>query len=210
MNDPARLYTALLNTGLQIKDNPLYQVIHNLIGFITQQQTILAPIASGSSSFVGPQGVQGIQGIPGNIINDDNIEDQLITQILSSSIYPLDGRISGAIAAIASLVTFTVGALDGTFRVSGNVNVTVATLHSFSVLCSYTDETNTPRVLTLPFVQLGGVTLVGTITNVTGSGPYEGVTLTIRAKAGTSITISTSGTFTTVTYNAEGLIEKVA
>ncbi len=29
--DPTRLYTALLNTGLQIKDNPLYQVIYQLI-----------------------------------------------------------------------------------------------------------------------------------------------------------------------------------
>ena len=31
MIDPTRLYTALLNTGLQQKDNPLYQVIHSLI-----------------------------------------------------------------------------------------------------------------------------------------------------------------------------------
>lgn len=29
--NPSRLYTALLNTGLQQKDNPLYQVLHNLI-----------------------------------------------------------------------------------------------------------------------------------------------------------------------------------
>lgn len=29
--DPSRLYVALLNTGLQTKDNPLYQVIYQLI-----------------------------------------------------------------------------------------------------------------------------------------------------------------------------------
>lgn len=34
MIDPARLYSALLNTGLQTKDNPLYQVIYNLIGLV--------------------------------------------------------------------------------------------------------------------------------------------------------------------------------
>ena len=32
--DPTRLYTTLLNTGLQQKDNPLYQVIHQLIEFL--------------------------------------------------------------------------------------------------------------------------------------------------------------------------------
>jgi hypothetical protein len=32
----------------------------------------------------------------------------------------------------------------------------------------------------------------------------------IRAKAGTAITISTSGTFTTVTYNVEGIIKQIA
>jgi hypothetical protein len=121
-----------------------------------------------------------------------------------------EGRAVGAVAAVASVATYTVGAADGTFRVSANVNVTTATLHSFSVTCSYTDETNTPRVLTLPFVQLGGVTLVGTITNATGAGPYEGVSLTIRAKTATTITIATSGTFTTIVYNVEGVIEQVA
>lgn len=34
MIDPARLYSALLNTGLQSKDNPLYQVIRELIGLV--------------------------------------------------------------------------------------------------------------------------------------------------------------------------------
>lgn len=34
--DPARLYSALLNTGLQTKDNPLYQVIYQLIGQVVK------------------------------------------------------------------------------------------------------------------------------------------------------------------------------
>jgi hypothetical protein len=32
MIDPSRLFTQLLNTGLQSKDNPLYQLIRELIG----------------------------------------------------------------------------------------------------------------------------------------------------------------------------------
>ncbi len=60
----------------------------------------------------------------------------------------------------------------------------------------------------MPFIQVGGVTLVGTITNVTGSGPYGGVPLHIRAKASTAITLATTGTFTTVTYNVEGVIKQ--
>ena len=57
--------------------------------------------------------------------------------------------------------------------------------------------------------QLGG-TLVTAITNLTGVGPYEGVPLHIRAKASTAITILTSGTFTSVTYNCEGAIQQIA
>lgn len=36
MNDPARLYQHLLNTGLQSKDNPLYQLLRELITAISQ------------------------------------------------------------------------------------------------------------------------------------------------------------------------------
>lgn len=120
------------------------------------------------------------------------------------------GRSTAQIAAVASVAAYTVGAADASFEVSANVNVTTATAHSFSVTATYTDETNASRTITMPFIQVGGVTLVGTITNVTGSGPYEGVPVHIRAKASTAITIATAGTFTTVTYNVEGNIRKVA
>lgn len=118
------------------------------------------------------------------------------------------GRSTAQTAAISSITAFTVGAADGTFIVSANVNVTTATAHSFSVQVTYTDETNTSRTVTFNVQQLGG-TLVTSITNVTGVGPYEGVPLHIRAKAATAITILTSGTFTTVTYNAEGYIQQL-
>ncbi len=119
------------------------------------------------------------------------------------------GRSIAQNAAVASVATYTVGGSDGSFLISANVLVTVSTAHTFTVTCSYTDESNTSRVLTLTFSQLTGALLTA-ITNVTGAGPYEGVSLRIRAKAGTAITIATTGTFTTVTYNVEADITQVA
>ena len=118
------------------------------------------------------------------------------------------GRVTAQTGAAASIATYTVGAADGTFIVSGNVNVTTATAHSFTMTVTYTDETNASRVLTLTFSQITG-TLLTAITNVTGAGAYEGVPLQIRCKAATSITFATTGTFTTVTYNAEGYITQI-
>lgn len=117
--------------------------------------------------------------------------------------------LTAQVAAVASVTAYTVGAADGSFDVSANVNVTASATHAFGVVITYTDETNTPRSLTLPMAQLAG-TFVASITNVTGAGPYEGATVTVRAKAGTAITVTTAGTFTSVTYNVSGTIKQVA
>jgi hypothetical protein len=121
------------------------------------------------------------------------------------------GRSTAQTAAVASVAAYTVGADDGTFVISMNVNVTTSTAHSFTAECAYTDETNAARVLTITFSQLSGV-LVTAITNVTGAGPYEGVPMHIRCKSATSITLRTqaAGTYTTVTYNVEGSIVQVS
>lgn len=119
------------------------------------------------------------------------------------------GRAAAQTAAVAAVATFTVGAADASFLISTNVLVTTATAHNFTVTCDYTDEGNTARTLTLSFSNLAG-TFLQAITNVTGAGPYEGIPLHIRAKSATTITIATTGTFTTVTYNVEGLIQQVA
>lgn len=121
------------------------------------------------------------------------------------------GRATAQTAANASVATYTVGAIDGSFIVSANVNVTTSTLHNFTVTCSYTDETNTARVQTIPFVQLAGTPLTA-ITNATGAGPYESMPLHIRCKASTAITIGSTGGggFTTVTYNIEGSITQIS
>lgn len=122
------------------------------------------------------------------------------------------GRATAQTARSAALATYTVGATDGSFEVSGNVNVTTSTTHSFSLDVEYTDETNTARVLILPMAQLAGAFVTGgLITNVTGAGPYESPTMHIRCKTATTITIRPSaGTFTSIEYNAEGSIRQIS
>lgn len=123
------------------------------------------------------------------------------------------GRVVGtADARAAAAATYTVGAADGTFEVSGNVLVTVSTTHSFSLDVAYTDESNTARTLILPMQLLAGAFITGGLmTNVTGVGPYGSSVIQIRCKASTAITIRVSnGTFTTVTYNSEGCIKQVS
>lgn len=115
------------------------------------------------------------------------------------------GRATGQTAANTSVATYTVGAADATFIVDVNVLVTTSTMYNFTVTCAYTDEGNTARTITLPFVNLAG-TAVAAITIAAGAAPYEGIPLHIRAKASTVITIATTGNFTSVTYNVEGRI----
>lgn len=118
------------------------------------------------------------------------------------------GRQTAQTAAVASIVTQTVGAADTSYTISANVLVTTATVHSFTVICAYTDEGNTARTLTLQLSTIAGA-FVTAITNAQGTVPYEGVPLHIRAIAGSTITLATTGTFTTVTYNVEGAITQL-
>lgn len=122
----------------------------------------------------------------------------------------VDSRSTAQTGAVASVAAYTVGTADATLVVSANVLVTTATDHSFTVTCAYTDEGNTARTLTLSFTLVAGGSLVTSVANANGAVPYMGVVQQIRCKASTTVTIATTGTFTTVTYNVEGLISKVA
>jgi hypothetical protein len=117
-------------------------------------------------------------------------------------------RLTAQVAAAATVVSLAIGAADATLRICADVNVTVSTTHSFSVEVDYTDETNTARTLTLPMIRLAG-SIVTLITDTTGVGPYSATSTTIRCKAGTTATMKTLGTFTTVTYNVEGSFEQL-
>lgn len=124
------------------------------------------------------------------------------------SIYA-NGRVTAQSAANASVSSYTVGAADGSFEVQGLVNVTASTTHSFSMTVAYTDEDSVAQTATFVFQKNDGSTTT-TITDTTSTGPYYSSMLRIRAKASTSITVATSGTFTSVTYNAEAGIKQVA
>jgi hypothetical protein len=110
--------------------------------------------------------------------------------------------------SLVTLATYTVGAADGSFMVSGNINVTIATASLIGMSCTYTDESNTSRVLVLNFSNIAGVFATATTLNTTGA--FEGVPVHIRAKTGTTITLATTGTVTTATYTAEGIITQCA
>ena len=119
------------------------------------------------------------------------------------------GRATAQTAANASVATYTLGATDASFKVSANVLITTSSAEAFTVTCTYTSEDNTSRVLTLNFSLLAG-TLGTAIAFANGAVPYEGVPVHIRCKAGTAITIATTGTFTGSTYNVEGTILQIA
>ncbi len=118
-------------------------------------------------------------------------------------------RVTAQSAANASISTFTVGAADGSFEVSGNLNCTAATVLSTTLTCTYTDESNTARTMILPVQQVSGSFIAAGA--ITGTGAWETPVMHIRAKAATAITILTSaGTFTSVTYTAEGIIKQLS
>lgn len=119
------------------------------------------------------------------------------------------GSLTGKTSAQTSIVQTTVGQTNSVFNVSAIIDVTTSTTYSFTCTCAYTDWGGTSRVLTLNFSSLAGV-LSTIIVNTGGAGPREGVVQSIKAKAGTAITIASVGTFTSVTYNADGVITQVA
>lgn len=121
------------------------------------------------------------------------------------------GRSVAVTAAVASVATITPAA-DASFDVCMNILVTTSTTHTFTGQCTYTDEGNTGRTVTMPFRLVGDTTAL-TATIAQGSAvPYNGVPLRIRVKGGTAVTLLTSaaGTYTTVTYNVEGTIRQAA
>lgn len=125
-----------------------------------------------------------------------------------ASIPQAQAEVTAQAAANASIATYTVGAADGSFRVSGTVNVTAATVLSTTLNCSYTDKSNTARTMILPVQQLAGSFIAGGL--ITATGAWETASMEIRCKASTAITIFTAaGTFNTVTYSATGSVTQI-
>lgn len=136
----------------------------------------------------------------------------LQTFLTTTLVQRTTGRTVGAVAAVPSVATFTVGTVDATFGIAANVLVTTSTTHTFTVQCTYTDEGNTARTVTLPFRLVGDTTALTSSIAAAAAVPYQGVELFVRAKALTVITILTqaAGTYTTVVFNISGMIRQVA
>lgn len=134
-------------------------------------------------------------------------------QIVQTSQFPvvrIQTRTLAQTAAVASAATFTVGPNDGSFLVSVNVLITVATSFSFSATVAFTDEGGTARTTNLTVTRSDTGAAATAMANAAGAISYYGFPVQIRAKASTAITLATSGTFTTVTYNVEGTITQLA
>jgi len=134
------------------------------------------------------------------------------SRVSAQDLTVVTGRATAQAAAVASVCTVT-PAVDTSYDVCMNVLVTTATTHTFTCQCTYTDEGNTARTVTMPFRLVGDTTaLTSSITNTNGAVPYNGVAVRIRAKAGTAVTLLTqaAGTYTTVAFNVEGSIRQVA
>jgi len=116
-----------------------------------------------------------------------------------------NARLTAQTAAVASIATYTVGASDGSFLVSGNVLVTAYTSGNFTLQGAYTNEAGTAIS-----AAINGHFTSGYTTTISGAGSVEMQLMQIRAKAGTTITLKTVGTFTNLTYNVEGTIMQIA
>lgn len=118
-------------------------------------------------------------------------------------------RATGQTAGNTNVVSYVNGVADGSFEVSANVLVTTSSAEAFGVVVLYTDEGNTARTQTLPFVSLAG-TVLTQIAFANGAVPYEGCVIHLRVKASTTIYISvpTSGTFTGCVFNVGGIIKQ--
>jgi hypothetical protein len=93
--DPSRLYTTLLNTGLQQKNNALYQVIHDLIGLVTSiNKTTSSGSFSGGgggASVINNTNITQISLDSGS--SDDSLDQLSYFPIMSSSSSSIDAFI---------------------------------------------------------------------------------------------------------------------
>lgn len=208
---------AIKVNGDGIGDNTIQSDGDNFFGDVTNNTYLQASgtnannkmiYKSGSDHFfaTGTVTIDNLGGAGSGVVSANG--DGLLSRVPGTPVSTIsNNRVTGQTAA-ATLTSYTVGVSDESLMVSANLLITTATVHSFNARVVYTDEGNTSRTLVLNFSTIAGA-ITPTITNTGGTIPYEGVPLHIRAKAGTTVTFSTAGTFTTVTYNFEGIVNKI-
>jgi hypothetical protein len=115
------------------------------------------------------------------------------------------------IAAVTNAINYTPPASAGRYRISWVVNVQSNTTDSFSVTATWKDAGGTARTQALGgFAPNGSSLATGLITNVIGVGVYYGSAFINIDNSATAITVSTVGTFTTVSYDFSATLEQLA
>lgn len=115
-------------------------------------------------------------------------------------------RLTGQTGAVANIWQVTPTS-DTTYFLSANVNLAAACTCSFNVIVNYTDEANNAKTWVEVFQNNGGA-LVSNPAITAGPNVFQGLVSQIRAKGGTTVTATTAGTFTSVTYNVEVIAQQ--
>ena len=111
---------------------------------------------------------------------------------------------TGLVAANTNFINFIPPAAAGVYEIKWAVDTTTATTDTFTVVVTYKNATGTARSQNSGGFDKAGTSLVaGAITSVIGAGNYTGSMMFSIDNSATAITLSTAGTFTTVTYNLD-------
>jgi len=119
------------------------------------------------------------------------------------------GRATGQTAAVSNVVQVTTGGSDESYLVSFSARTTTSGSELITVSVDYTDETNTAVNQAFTMNTSSGVAQTAFMRFSYGAVAYAGTPMHIRCKAGTNITIKTTGIFTGCTYNVEGVIKRL-
>lgn len=118
---------------------------------------------------------------------------------------------TGNTAAVTNAINYTPPATAGRYRLSWTVGVTASVTHSFTVVATWKDDSGNTISQNLGGSSPSANALVtGSITNVIGTGVYYGSAILAINNGATAITLSTAGTFTSVTYNLSATLEQLA
>ncbi|OCX54247.1 hypothetical protein BEL04_08295 [Mucilaginibacter sp. PPCGB 2223] len=108
--------------------------------------------------------------------------------------------------AFGAVCSYTVGGSDANFEIKSMFSITTDLSSAINVQVTYTDETNTGKTVYLLWKAVGAQSTVITAGSTTAD-QHCPIPITIRAKAGTTIALSTNGTaLTSGQFNIAGYI----
>lgn len=119
---------------------------------------------------------------------------------------------AGKTSADSNAINYTPPATAGTYRLNAWFRATTATTFTITVGVTFTDEHGTAQSFNLSFLPAAGTAIVNSLTNSAASTTFQQaipLTFSIDSSA-TAITLSTAGTFTTVTYDWGATLEQLA